>query len=152
MKSRKQYWWTYLQGRNRDTDRENRLDTVGEGEGGTNWESRADIYVTYTHICYWHLYTTLCTQLSRPWSRDWACTVHVGDHTPITWLIMHCSRGWSCNDHAATMYWSHDWSCTGHIIDHALFTWLIMHWSCDWSCADHVWCHTLIMCLWRQWT
>ena len=35
---------------------------------------------------------------------------------------------------------------------HALFTWLIMHWSCDWSCADHVWCHTLIMCLWRQWT
>ena len=62
------------------------------------------------------------------------------------------SRGWSCDDHTATMYWSHDWSCTDDISDHALFTWLIMHWSCDWSCADHVWCHTLIMCLWRQWT
>ena len=36
--------WTYLQGRNRDVDIENgRVDT-GEGEGGTNWESRIDIY------------------------------------------------------------------------------------------------------------
>ena len=32
---------------------------------------------------------TVITQLSRPWSRDWACTVHVDDHTPITWIIMH---------------------------------------------------------------
>ena len=33
-------WWTYLQGRNRDTGIENRLtDTAGEGEGGTNWEN-----------------------------------------------------------------------------------------------------------------
>ena len=27
---------------------------------------------------------TLITQLSRPGSRDWACTVHVADHTLIT--------------------------------------------------------------------
>ena len=33
----KQYRWIYFQGRNRDTDVENRLvDTAGEGEGGTN--------------------------------------------------------------------------------------------------------------------
>ena len=33
------YWWTYLQGKNRDTVVENRLvDTVGEGESGMNWE------------------------------------------------------------------------------------------------------------------
>ena len=30
---------------NRDADIENRyVDTVGKGEGGTNWESRIDIY------------------------------------------------------------------------------------------------------------
>ena len=35
----KSYWWTYLQGSNRDTVIEGRLvDMVGEGEGGTNWE------------------------------------------------------------------------------------------------------------------
>ena len=40
MESRKMYSWTYLQGRNRDPDIENRLmDTVGEGEGETIWES-----------------------------------------------------------------------------------------------------------------
>ena len=32
-------------GRNRDSGRENRLmDTVGAGEGGTNWESSMEIY------------------------------------------------------------------------------------------------------------
>ena len=36
---------SYLQGRNRDTDIENKLvDPVEEGEGGTNWESSIDIY------------------------------------------------------------------------------------------------------------
>ena len=41
----KWYRWTYLQGRNRDVDIENGdADTVGEGEGGTNWEIRIDIY------------------------------------------------------------------------------------------------------------
>ena len=35
----KWYWWIYLQGRNRETDIENRLvDTAGEGEGGMHWE------------------------------------------------------------------------------------------------------------------
>ena len=38
-------WWTYLQGRNKDSDIENRLmGTVGEKEGGTNWESSIEIY------------------------------------------------------------------------------------------------------------
>ena len=41
----KWYWWTYLQGRNRDTDIENELvDTAGEGEGGSNWEHSKNIY------------------------------------------------------------------------------------------------------------
>ena len=36
----KWYWWAYLQDRNRDADVEKGLvDTVGEGEGGTNWRS-----------------------------------------------------------------------------------------------------------------
>ena len=34
-----------MQGRNRDIDIENgHVDTGGEGEGGTNWEIRIDIY------------------------------------------------------------------------------------------------------------
>ena len=42
-------WRTYLQGRNRDTAIEDRLlDTAGEGEGGTNWESSTE---TYTLPC-----------------------------------------------------------------------------------------------------
>ena len=41
----KWYWWTYLQGRNRDSDIENRLmDTVGKGEGEMNWESSIETY------------------------------------------------------------------------------------------------------------
>ena len=36
---------TYLQGGSGDSDIENRLVvTVGEGEGGTNWESSVEIY------------------------------------------------------------------------------------------------------------
>ena len=36
--------WTYLQGKNRDVDVDNRLvDTVGEEEGEMNWESRIDM-------------------------------------------------------------------------------------------------------------
>ena len=43
----KWYWWTYLQGSNGDTDIQNRLvDTVGEGEGGMNWEQYGNIYIT----------------------------------------------------------------------------------------------------------
>ena len=41
------YWWTYtyLQGRNRDADIENRLvETAREGEGGTNGESSIETY------------------------------------------------------------------------------------------------------------
>ena len=43
------YWWTYLQGSNGDADIQNRLmNTVGEGEGGTNWGS---VIETYIIIC-----------------------------------------------------------------------------------------------------
>ena len=43
------YWWTYLQGSNRDSDIENWLvNTAGEGEGGANWESSIE---TYTLPC-----------------------------------------------------------------------------------------------------
>ena len=42
----KWYRWTYMQGRNRNIDVENRyVDTGGEGEGGTNWEIRIDICI-----------------------------------------------------------------------------------------------------------
>ena len=41
----KWYWWTYLQGRNRDADIENGLvDTAGEGEDGMNWECSIETY------------------------------------------------------------------------------------------------------------
>ena len=41
----KWYWWTYLQGRNRDA--ENRLvDTEGKEEGEWNWEQQWNVYVT----------------------------------------------------------------------------------------------------------
>ena len=47
----KWYWWTYLQGRNRVANIENRLvDAVGEGEDGMNWETGIDLY---TH-CVWN--------------------------------------------------------------------------------------------------
>ena len=43
----KWYWWTYLQGRNRDADIENRcVNTSGEAEGGTNWEGKIEIYIS----------------------------------------------------------------------------------------------------------
>ena len=39
------YWWTYLQGNNGDADIDNRLvDTVGEEERETNWESSTETY------------------------------------------------------------------------------------------------------------
>ena len=38
--------WNYLQGRNGDTDVENRyMDRGWEGEGGTNWKTGIDIYM-----------------------------------------------------------------------------------------------------------
>ena len=46
------YGWTYLQGRNRDTDVEKKkdktqlLDTKGGKRGEMNWETRIDIYIT----------------------------------------------------------------------------------------------------------
>ena len=40
----KWYGWTYLQGRNRAAEAENRRAEVGEG--GLNWESITDTYAT----------------------------------------------------------------------------------------------------------
>ena len=40
MESKKWYWWTYLQGKNRDIDVVN----IFTGDKGTNWESSIDIY------------------------------------------------------------------------------------------------------------
>ena len=43
-KQEKWYRWTYLQGKNRDTDVENRhVVTAGKGEGETNWESSVQL-------------------------------------------------------------------------------------------------------------
>ena len=43
--------WTYSQGSNGYADTENRLvDTVGEREGGTNWESSMETYI-YVCVC-----------------------------------------------------------------------------------------------------
>ena len=40
----KWYWWTYLQGKNRNEHIENRLAAAGEGEGGMNWTSSIETY------------------------------------------------------------------------------------------------------------
>ena len=42
--------------------------------------------------------------LTMHWSRGWSYTVHVSDHALITWLIIHCSRNWSCTDTHITLY------------------------------------------------
>ena len=45
------YWWTYLQGRNRDTGVENGRVDVGEGEDVTNWEITINMCVcVYTEL------------------------------------------------------------------------------------------------------
>ena len=44
------YWLIYLQSSNRDSDIKKRhVDTVGEGEGGTDWESSVGTY-TLTYV------------------------------------------------------------------------------------------------------
>ena len=44
------WWWTYLQGRNKDADIENRrVDTKWEEESGMNWKVWIDIY-TQSHV------------------------------------------------------------------------------------------------------
>ena len=45
------YWWTYVQGSNGDVDIKNRLkDTVGEEEGGTNWDNNMETYITICKV------------------------------------------------------------------------------------------------------
>ena len=39
------YWWIYLQSSNGDADIDNgHVDTMGKGEGGTNWDSSIETY------------------------------------------------------------------------------------------------------------
>ena len=68
----KWYWWTYLQGRNRDSDIEKEfVDTAGEEEDGTNWQSSTHIYSTVCETdssweaAVWHreLSSVLCDDL-----------------------------------------------------------------------------------------
>ena len=50
------HWWTYLQGSNGDTDIEERLTgAVGEGEGGTIWESGSETYTLCKTDSQWEL-------------------------------------------------------------------------------------------------
>ena len=47
----RQYWWTYVQGSNGNTDIQNRfVGTVREGECGVNWESNIETYITIYKI------------------------------------------------------------------------------------------------------
>ena len=69
----KWYWWTYLKGRNRDTDTENRLvDTAGEGESEMNWEkSNEALTCMHSHAWNTQLVGSCCVtqgaQSSAPW-------------------------------------------------------------------------------------
>ena len=66
----KWYWWTYLQGKSREADIENRpVDTVGEGEGGMNWESSIETYTLLyvKQIAIWSCSITQVAQLSALW-------------------------------------------------------------------------------------
>ena len=72
---KKCYWWTYLQGRNKDADIENGLvDTVQGGAGGTNWESSTE---THRLPCLKQMASGNCwiTQRAQPrgvgWGRGW---------------------------------------------------------------------------------
>ena len=50
----KYHWWTSVEGRNRNTDVENKLEnTVGEGEGGRNWDSSIETCIAMCRIDDW---------------------------------------------------------------------------------------------------
>ena len=48
----RRYWWTRLQGRNRDADAENGLATCGEEAGGRNWDSSVDMHTLLLFSCW----------------------------------------------------------------------------------------------------
>ena len=63
------YWWTYVQGSNGDTDIENRfVNTVGEGEGGMNWESSEETHTLpyRKYIASGNLQVAQSSALSQP--------------------------------------------------------------------------------------
>ena len=69
-------WRAYLQGSNRDADMENRLvDTVAEGECGTNWESIIETYTwpyeKYLVGFYWMLQGAQLRALQQPREAGW---------------------------------------------------------------------------------
>ena len=61
---------------------------------------------------------------------SWTCTVHVADRTPVTWRIMHWSRGTHAEITWLIIFCSRNWSCTHHMA--------IMHCSRGSSRNDHV--------------
>ena len=124
---------------------------------GTGWKSNTRCSVTellqiVTRNHRWlfcqagHLYVTdhaPITWLIMHWSRNWSCTDHLADHALITWLIILSSVDWSytdhVTDHALIYHVLVTWlSCTEYVAEHALFRWLITHLSRDITCTDHV--------------
>ena len=64
-------WWTYLRGGNRDADAVTRLvDTVWEGERGTNGENRTEAY-TLLYVKYTARGTLLCNTGSSTQCDTW---------------------------------------------------------------------------------
>ena len=83
---RKWFWWTYFQGRNRDTDVENGpVDTVGEREGGWNRENNIDIFsLSFSKVA--QLCPTHCNPIDY--------TVHgVLQARILEWVAFPFSRG-----------------------------------------------------------
>ena len=98
MESRKWYWWTYLQGRNRDADTENRLvGTAGEEEGGMNWDSNMETYtlkVKVKLLSHVRFFGTAWT----PWSNSLGPLPGSSVHgflqaRVLEWVVVPFSRG-----------------------------------------------------------
>ena len=98
MESRKWYWWTYLQGRNRDADTENRLvGTAGEEEGGMNWDSNMETYtlkVKVQLLSHVRFFGTAWT----PWSNSLGPLPGSSVHgflqaRVLEWVVVPFSRG-----------------------------------------------------------
>ena len=105
-----------LQGGNRGTDLENRLsDTEGEGEGGMNWESSADIY-TPCCCCSCQVASVVSdsvqphrrqpTRLPRPWDCPGKNT-GVGCH-----CLLQCTHACSVPSVVSDCVWPHRWQPT----------------------------------------
>ena len=98
----KQYWWTYFQGRNGDTDVENGLgNKSGEGKGGGNGESSTAIYMLYMAYTYTYMYIyvymyvnqmpvrSCCTHRNLAWSLRGGMGVQVGGRLKKEGIHVH---------------------------------------------------------------